>query len=229
MAGLSPMMQQYMEIKEQHKDQLLFYRVGDFYEMFFDDALVASRELELVLTGKDCGLSERAPMCGVPYHSAEGYIGKLISKGYKVAICEQMENPAETKGIVKREVVREITPGTVVEASLLNETKNTYLCSLYFHRGGVGESYNVGGCNEWRNIDLVKLLIRTTDRLLGRAEGEDDNLISYVADRPGHDLRYAIDATKIKRELGWEPSLSFEEGIERTVKWYLDHPHHMAQ
>lgn len=100
---------------------------------------------------------------------------------------------------------------------------------LIFHRGGVGESYNVGGCNEWRNIDLVKLLIRTTDRLLGRAEGEDDNLISYVADRPGHDLRYAIDATKIKRELGWEPSLSFEEGIERTVKWYLDHPHHMAQ
>ena len=100
---------------------------------------------------------------------------------------------------------------------------------LIFHRGGVGESYNVGGCNEWRNIDLVKLLIRTTDRLLGRAEGEDDNLISYVADRPGHDLRYAIDATKIKRELGWEPSLSFEEGLERTVKWYLDHPDHMAQ
>ena len=100
---------------------------------------------------------------------------------------------------------------------------------LIFHCGGVGESYNVGGCNEWRNIDLVKLLIRTTDRLLGRAEGEDDNLISYVADRPGHDLRYAIDATKIKRELGWEPSLSFEEGIERTVKWYLDHPDHMAQ
>ncbi|MBO5379035.1 MAG: DNA mismatch repair protein MutS [Clostridia bacterium] len=135
------MMLQYLEIKEQYKDFILFYRLGDFYEMFFNDAITASRELELTLTGRDCGEPERAPMCGVPYHSVEPYIGKLISKGYKVAICEQMENPAETKGIVKREVVREITPGTVVEASLLNETKNNYLCSLYFHRGGVGVTF----------------------------------------------------------------------------------------
>ena len=138
---MTSMMLQYLEIKEQYKDFILFYRLGDFYEMFFNDAIIASRELELTLTGRDCGEPERAPMCGVPYHSVEPYIGKLISKGYKVAICEQMENPAETKGIVKREVVREITPGTVVEASLLNETKNNYLCSLYFHRGGVGVTF----------------------------------------------------------------------------------------
>ena len=138
---MTSMMLQYLEIKEQYKDFILFYRLGDFYEMFFGDAITASRELELTLTGRDCGEPERAPMCGVPYHSVEPYIGKLISKGYKVAICEQMENPAETKGIVKREVVREITPGTVVEASLLNETKNNYLCSLYFERGRVGLSF----------------------------------------------------------------------------------------
>ena len=138
---MTSMMLQYLEIKEQYKDFILFYRLGDFYEMFFGDAITASRELELTLTGRDCGEAERAPMCGVPFHSVEPYIGKLISKGYKVAICEQMENPQETKGIVKREVVREITPGTVVEASLLNETKNNYLCSLYFDKARVGIAF----------------------------------------------------------------------------------------
>lgn len=132
------MMLQYLEIKEQYKDFILFYRLGDFYEMFFQDAITASRELELTLTGRDCGEAERAPMCGVPFHSVEPYIGKLISKGYKVAICEQVEDPATAKGIVKREVVREITPGTVVESSLLAETKNNYLCSLFFERDRVG-------------------------------------------------------------------------------------------
>ncbi|MBQ4585848.1 MAG: DNA mismatch repair protein MutS [Clostridia bacterium] len=134
------MMLQYLEIKEQYKDFILFYRLGDFYEMFFQDAITASRELELTLTGRDCGEKERAPMCGVPYHSVEPFIGKLISKGYKVAICEQMEDPASAKGLVKREVVREITPGTVLESSLLNETKNNYLCSIYFDKSGVGIS-----------------------------------------------------------------------------------------
>jgi DNA mismatch repair protein MutS len=116
---MTSMMLQYLDIKKQYKDFILFYRLGDFYEMFFDDAILASRELELTLTGRDCGEPERAPMCGVPYHSAEGYIGKLISKGYKVAICEQMEDPSTTKGLVKREVVREITPGTVFESDLI--------------------------------------------------------------------------------------------------------------
>ena len=128
---MTPMMEQYFQVKEQYKDHLLFYRLGDFYEMFFDDAILASRELELTLTGRDCGEPERAPMCGVPFHSSEGYIGKLIEKGYKVAICEQTEDPALAKGLVKREVVRVITPGTLIESNLLSEQKNNYLCALY--------------------------------------------------------------------------------------------------
>ncbi len=125
------MMEQYFEVKNQYKDHLLFYRLGDFYEMFFDDAVLASRVLELTLTGRDCGEAERAPMCGVPFHSAEGYIGRLIEKGYKVAICEQVEDPATAKGLVRREVVRVITPGTLIESTLLSEQKNNYLCALY--------------------------------------------------------------------------------------------------
>ena len=121
---MTPMMQQYFEIKNQYKDFLLFYRLGDFYEMFFDDAILASRELELTLTGRDCGEAERAPMCGVPFHSAEGYIGRLIEKGYKVAICEQTEDPSLAKGLVKREVVRVITPGTVIDSTRLKENQN---------------------------------------------------------------------------------------------------------
>ena len=128
---MTPMMEQYFEIKNQYKDHLLFYRLGDFYEMFFDDAVLASRELGLTLTGRDCGEAERAPMCGVPFHSSEGYIGTLIEKGYKVAICEQTEDPALAKGLVRREVVRIITPGTVMEKGLLNETQNNYLASVY--------------------------------------------------------------------------------------------------
>ena len=128
---MTPMMEQYFQIKEQYKDFLLFYRLGDFYEMFFDDAILASRELELTLTGRDCGEAERAPMCGVPFHSCEPYIGKLIEKGYKVAICEQTEDPALAKGLVKREVIRVITPGTLIETNLLSEQKNNYLCALY--------------------------------------------------------------------------------------------------
>jgi DNA mismatch repair protein MutS len=128
---LSPMMQHYMDTKEQYKDCILLYRLGDFYEMFFDDALTASRELEITLTGRDCGLEERAPMCGVPFHSVEGYISRLISKGYKVAICEQMEDPALAKGIVRREVIRVVTPGTITETSMLDEKKNNYLVSIY--------------------------------------------------------------------------------------------------
>ena len=135
---MTSMMLQYLDIKKQYKDFILFYRLGDFYEMFFNDAIVASRELELTLTGRDCGEAERAPMCGVPYHSAEGYIGKLISKGYKVAICEQMEDPATTKGLVKREVVREITPGTVFESDLIPANRNNYLCAICIRGARVG-------------------------------------------------------------------------------------------
>ncbi len=138
MAELSPMMKQYMDIKALNEDSILFFRVGDFYEMFFDDAKKASEELNLVLTGKDCGLEERAPMCGVPYHSCEAYIARLIEKGHKVAICEQVEDPATAKGIVKRDIVRIITPGTVIEDSMLEEGRNNYLASIAMYDGEVG-------------------------------------------------------------------------------------------
>lgn len=128
---MTPMMVQYLKTKEEYSDSILFYRLGDFYEMFFDDAIKASRELEITLTGKDCGLEERAPMCGVPFHSASVYIAKLIEKGYKVAICEQVEDPKTAKGIVKREVIRVVTPGTVIDEELLDEKNNNYLAVIY--------------------------------------------------------------------------------------------------
>ena len=132
MAELTPMMKQYMETKSEYKDCILFYRLGDFYEMFYEDALTASKELEITLTGKNCGQEERAPMCGVPYHAVESYLNKLVSKGYKVAICEQVEDPKEAKGIVKREVVRIVTPGTNLDTQALDETKNNYImCIVY--------------------------------------------------------------------------------------------------
>ena len=131
MAEYSPMMQRYLETKKEYQDCILFYRLGDFYEMFFDDAITASRELELTLTGKDCGQEERAPMCGVPHHAAEIYISKLIAKGYKVAICEQLEDPKKAKGIVKRGVIRVVTPGTLVDSNMLEERKNNYIMSIY--------------------------------------------------------------------------------------------------
>ncbi len=127
---MTPMMEQYLSVKEQYRDYLLFYRLGDFYEMFFDDAIKASRAIGLTLTGRDCGEAERAPMCGVPYHAVDDYIGQLIEKGFKIAICEQMEDPALAKGIVKREVVRVVTPGTLIEPGLLTDQKNNYLCSV---------------------------------------------------------------------------------------------------
>ena len=129
---LTPMMKQYMQTKEEYKDCILFYRLGDFYEMFFDDALTASKELEITLTGKNCGLEERAPMCGIPYHAVDGYLNRLVSKGYKVAICEQVEDPKTAKGIVKREVIRVVTPGTNLDTQGLDETKNNYImCIVY--------------------------------------------------------------------------------------------------
>ena len=140
MEKLSPMMQQYLKIKEENSDSILFFRLGDFYEMFFDDAKLASKELELTLTGRDCGLEERAPMCGVPYHSCESYIARLVQKGYKVAICEQMEDPSKAKTIVQRDIVRVVTPGTVIESSMLDESRNNYISCIYC------ENKNVAMC-----------------------------------------------------------------------------------
>ena len=129
---ISPMMNQYLDAKEAYPDTILFFRVGDFYEMFFNDALLASKTLELTLTGKDCGLDERAPMCGVPNHSSDIYIKKLIEAGYKVAICEQLTDPSESKGLVQRDVIRVVTPGTLIESSMLNDESNNYLCCAYY-------------------------------------------------------------------------------------------------
>ena len=137
---VTPMMQKYLETKEQYKDCILFYRLGDFYEMFFDDAITVSKELELTLTGKSCGLEERAPMCGVPYHAVEGYLNRLVSKGYKVAICEQVEDPKLAKGLVKREVVRIVTPGTNLNTQSMDETRNNYLMCIAYFQGKSGIS-----------------------------------------------------------------------------------------
>ena len=141
MAGYSPMMQHYLETKEQYKDCILFYRLGDFYEMFFDDAIAVSKELELTLTGKDCGQEERAPMCGIPFHAAENYITRLVLNGYKVAICEQMEDPKKAKGIVKREVIKVVTPSTNLSAQSLDETRNNYLCGIVYLGEKIGVSF----------------------------------------------------------------------------------------
>ncbi len=141
--NFSPMMQRYLETKEEYKDCILFYRLGDFYEMFFDDAITAARELEITLTGKDCGQEERAPMAGVPHHAAEMYISRLIAKGYKVAICEQLEDPKTAKGIVKRGVIRVVTPGTIVESNMLEERKNNFIMSIY----KAGIYFGIGVCD----------------------------------------------------------------------------------
>ena len=165
---LSPMMQQYMQIKAQNEDCMIFFRLGDFYEMFFDDAKKASEELELTLTGRDCGLSERAPMCGVPYHSCEGYIARLVDKGYKVAICEQTEDPATAKGLVKREVVRIITPGTVIEDSMLDEARNNYLAGIFFENGVCGLCFADASTGETHVTEISgeNSLLRVTDEIM---------------------------------------------------------------
>ena len=154
--ALTPMMKQYMDVKDDYKDCLLLYRLGDFYEMFFDDAVTASKELEITLTGKDCGLEERAPMCGVPHHSVQNYIAKLVGNGHKVAICEQMEDPATAKGIVKRDVVRVITPGTVIESNILDEKKNNYIASVYKMGTRYGLAYSDVSTGEFCTTEIVE-------------------------------------------------------------------------
>ncbi len=181
---LSPMMQQYMDIKNEYKDCILFFRLGDFYEMFFDDAVLVSRELELTLTGKNCGMEERAPMCGVPFHSADTYISRLVEKGYKVAICEQTEDPAASKGLVRREVIRIVTPGTILSSSMLRENENNYIASVFAGGSACGLSYcdvstgeiyltTVSGAGMKENLinELVK--INASELILDEATAEE--------------------------------------------------------
>ena len=194
MAELSPMMRQYLEIKKNYEDTILMFRLGDFYEMFFEDAKTVSRELELVLTGRDCGLEERAPMCGVPFHSVDSYLARLIAKGYKVAICEQMEDPATTKGIVRRDVVRIVTPGTVIESSMLDETQNNFLCSVFCRDGAAGVCFaDVStGAMHLTDIDgkmleskIINELARfmPSEIILNREAAALKNLRSFITDK----------------------------------------------
>ena len=163
--ALSPMMRQYVETKEKYKDSILFFRVGDFYEMFFDDAKLISRELELVLTGKDCGLEERAPMCGIPYHAASNYISRLINKGYKVAICEQVEDPSTAKGLVKRDVIKVITPGTYIDNSIETEASNTYVVAILEEDNKIGIALSDISTGEFKTTTFTNLKTTLLDEL----------------------------------------------------------------
>ena len=192
---LSPMMRQYWKVKEQYLEQLLFFRLGDFYELFFDDALIASRELELTLTGKECGMDERAPMCGIPYHSCENYIARLVKKGYKVAICEQMEDPATAKGLVKREIIRVITPGTVLESNMLDAGSNNYLCLIFRHPQqecfgvvfsdvSTGEVYALQVDSDWEKRVIGELgRFSPAEVLLNLPAGSCEPLQKFLSDR----------------------------------------------
>ncbi len=218
---MTPMMEQYFEIKNQYKDYLLFYRLGDFYEMFFDDAVLASRELELTLTGRDCGEAERAPMCGVPFHSSEGYIGKLIEKGYKVAICEQTEDPALAKGLVRREVVRVVTPGTLIETNLLSEKKNNYLCAVYMTELECGVAFadvstaqiyatSFGGDsidtrlkNELGTYEPSEVVTNLSAKRLGDvSEFIKSRVGAMLTDNRPTQFEYAVSLETVKRQFG---------------------------
>ena len=166
MADFTPMMRQYLNMKTLYPGMILFFRLGDFYEMFFEDALFASRVLDLTLTGKSCGMTARAPMCGVPFHSADTYINQLIEKGYKVAICEQLEDPATVKGLVKRGVIRVVTPGTVIETSMLDEHKNNYLLSVCMDGTRAGLAFADVSTGEFYVYEIDRVVQTLPDELI---------------------------------------------------------------
>ena len=217
--AITPMMQQYLEIKENYKDCILFFRLGDFYEMFFEDALVASKAMEITLTGKSCGLEERAPMCGVPYHACDVYIAKLVEKGFKVAICEQMED-ASGKGIVRREVIKIITPGTVVSQAMLEERENNYLACVFLDENGSGMAYcdiSTGeiAATEWpyeagREGVANELVKKKPREILTNIAVEDSAFLtalqtelgSFFTVRPEQDYREEDAENRILRQFG---------------------------
>ena len=194
MAEMTPMMKQYLDIKKQYPDTILFFRLGDFYEMFFDDAKLVSKELELTLTGRSCGLEERAPMCGVPFHSADTYIARLVQKGYKVAICEQMEDPALAKDLVTRDVIRIVTKGSVIENSMLDEAKNNYLCTIWFEKNAAGICFvdvstgilnltSFEGKRVHENVINELGVYHPSEILMNRAAAANDAIASFVNNR----------------------------------------------
>lgn len=218
MAALTPMMQQYVEVKEKYKDCILFYRIGDFYEMFFEDAITASKVLEITLTGKDCGQEERAPMCGVPYHACDVYLNKLIENGFKVAICEQVEDPKLAKGLVKRDVIRVVTPGTNMSQAILDENTNNYLMSIYLSKDMSGVSVvdiTTGEFKTCRISSIAKLADEINKYSPAEIIGNDDFLnapldFEYMKDRqkiaisktPEHYFNQSICEDVISRQLG---------------------------
>lgn len=227
--ALTPMMKQYLEVKETCKDAILFFRLGDFYEMFFEDAQVASKELELVLTGRDCGLENRAPMCGIPFHSAENYISRLVTKGFKVAICEQVEDPAFAKGIVKRDIVKILTPGTYTDASFLDESKNNFIMCIFkddsSNVGGLsfadistGEFYSTSGILKCGNI-LDEIAKFSPSEIIYN-ETLDNNLLSEIKER------YNISLTKYANEYYNEEAL---ESVKSQFKNYDSNRYDMEQ
>lgn len=219
-ATLTPMMQQYLLIKNQHEDCLLFYRLGDFYELFFEDAITASRELELTLTARNSGNGERAPMCGVPHHSATGYINRLIERGYKVAICEQLTDPAESKGLVERDVVRIITPGTVIEESMLDDKQNNYIAALCLENGTVGLSgadVSTGEffVNQYGPDELPDKLLAELSRIMPTEILVNEAFLLHVQ---GHEsLRQQFQVPLHARLSGWDAQ-SAHRVLERHFK-----------
>ena len=194
MAEFSPMMKHYLEIKEEYNDCIVFYRLGDFYEMFFEDAKTASRELEITLTGRDCGQEERAPMCGVPFHAAESYIARLIEKGYKVAICEQLEDPKEAKGIVKRDVIRVVTPGTVIESNMLDEKKNNFIVSIYKN----GIYFGLSVCDVTTGEFLSTKIDKTNNFAMLLDELSKYNPAEIIVNKMLFNCREEIDEIKLR-------------------------------
>ena len=169
MNNYTPMIQQYLDKKNKYKDNILFFRLGDFYEMFFEDAIIASKELEIVLTKRDCGNGEKCPMCGIPFHVAEQYISKLVAKGYKVAICEQLEDPKLAKGLVERDVVQIITPGTIIESDNIESGENNYLMSIFIDGSNIGISY----CDILKGaINFTQIRYSNTENLVKIIENE---------------------------------------------------------
>ena len=242
--GFTPMMQQYLDVKNENQDCILMYRLGDFYEMFFDDAKTVSRELDLTLTGRDCGQAERAPMCGVPYHSAEGYIARLVAKGYKVAICEQMEDPAQAKGLVRREIIRKITPGTVLESSMLEEGKNNFIGAVYLDTRGAGVCFcdistgevlgtQVSGSDV--RAEVMSELGRFSPRELLLSDGaySSESVLNFAKDRlnayveRAGEWRFQLDnaVAAARKQFAGQPVSEEQELLLRAVGGLLSYLH----
>lgn len=213
MEDLTPMMQQYMETKKQYPDCILFYRLGDFYEMFFEDAVTASRELELTLTGKACGLKERAPMCGVPYHAVDTYLTKLVNKGYKVAIGEQMEDPRLAKGLVKREVIRVVTPGTNLNVQSLEESRNNFLMCIVYTPTRIGLSVADVTTGDYY-LTEVEDLKKLNDELMKYEPSEIIHNEAFLVS--GFDLESLRDKYRISVN-ALEPHMFDDDGCRRIL------------